>query len=196
MKFIQKNRKIILASQSPRRSQLLRQISIDFIVKASNFDESKIYYDNPIDYVIALASGKAQDIANQPYVQGEIIIGADTTVYHNNLYLNKPKDYNDAFEMLNKLSGNWHSVFTGICVIDCLNLITKTTHSETKVKFRELSNEEINYYINNFKPFDKAGSYGIQDDFGAVFVEEIKGDYYNVVGLPIVKLYQILKDLT
>lgn len=195
MKFIQKDRKIVLASQSPRRSQLLKQISIDFIVIASNFDEANIYYENPAEYVMALSSAKANEVASSDNLKDEIIIGADTTVYFNNEYLNKPVNYEEAKKMLKSLSGNSHSVFTGVSVIDKLNNISKSTFSETKVKFRVLSDEEIEYYITTYKPFDKAGSYGIQDDFGAVFVEEIIGDYYNVVGMPLVKLYQILKEM-
>jgi septum formation protein len=195
MKFIQKDRKIVLASQSPRRSQLLKQISIDFIVIASNFDESNIYYENPAEYVMALSNAKANEVLSSENLKDAIIIGADTTVYYNKGYLNKPENFEEAKKMLKSLSGNWHSVFTGVSVIDKLNNISKSTFSETKVKFRDLSDEEIDFYINTYRPFDKAGSYGIQDDFGAVFVEEIIGDYYNVVGLPLVKVYKILKEM-
>ena len=192
MNFIQKERKIVLASASPRRSQLLKQMSLDFEVKVSNFNEDIIYNENPEQYVLELAEGKAKEIAKINDYSSHIIISADTTVYFNNKYLNKPANPEEAKFMLQSLSNNWHKVYTGICVIDNINNIIKKDCSITNVKFRELNNTEIDYYINTGSPMDKAGSYGIQDDFGALFVEKIEGDYYNVVGLPIVKLYNIL----
>lgn len=195
MNYIQKNREIILASASPRRKQLLSQIGLDFKIQASNFDESKIYYEDPAEYVMNLAKYKAQSIAANVKSKNCLVIGADTTVYFNNKYLNKAIDEQEAKEMLLSLSNNWHSVFSGICVIDTKNNIEKLDYSETKVKFRKLTIEEIEYYISTGSPMDKAGSYGIQDDFGAIFVEEIIGDYYNVVGLPLVKLYKMLREL-
>lgn len=195
MNFIQKDRKIVLASASPRRKQLLKQISLDFIVRASNFDEDQIYNENPEQYVMQLAKSKAADISSEEEFRDHIIIGADTTVYFNGQYLNKPKNEAQAKNMLISLSNSWHQVYTGICVIDNRNFIINTDYSVTDVKFRKLSEEEIDYYISTKSPLDKAGSYGIQDDFGALFVEQIRGDFYNVVGLPLVKLYQMLISL-
>ena len=192
MNFIQKDRKIVLASASPRRQQLLKQISLDFIVKASSFDEESIYNEIPEQYVMQLASCKAQEVAKLPEFNDYLIIGADTTVYFNNSYLNKPNDEREAKLMLQQLSNNWHQVYSGICLIDNKMQKIETNYSVTQVKFRELNEQEVDYYISTGSPMDKAGSYGIQDDFGALFVEEIKGDYYNVVGLPLVKLYLML----
>lgn len=192
MNFIQKDRKIVLASASPRRKQLLKQISLDFIVKSSNFDEDSVYNENPDQYVMQLAKGKAAEIASMEEYRDFLIIGADTTVYFNNKYLNKPQNKVEAKEMLNNLSNSWHQVFSGICLIDNLNHTINTDYSVTDVKFRKLNEEEIDYYISTGSPMDKAGSYGIQDDFGALFVEQIRGDFYNVVGLPLVKLYALL----
>lgn len=195
MNFIQKDRKIVLASASPRRHQLLKQISLDFVVKASSFDEDSIYNDFPEQYVMQLAKSKAKEIAKLPEFNDYLIIGADTTVYFNNSYLNKPKDEKEAKLMLENLSNNWHQVYSGICLIDNRTEKTLNDFSVTNVKFRELSNMEIDYYVATGSPMDKAGSYGIQDDFGAIFVEKIEGDYYNVVGLPLVKLYALLLSI-
>lgn len=195
MNFIQKDRKIVLASASPRRQQLLKQISLDFVVKASSFDEDSIYNDFPEQYVMQLANCKAKEIAKLPEFNDYLIIGADTTVYFNNSYLNKPKDEKEAKLMLENLSNNWHQVYSGICLIDNRTEKTLNDFSVTNVKFRELSNMEIDYYVATGSPMDKAGSYGIQDDFGAIFVEKIEGDYYNVVGLPLVKLYALLLSI-
>lgn len=195
MNFIQKNRKIVLASASPRRKQLLEQLSLNFIVNVSNFDESNLYYENPSDYVINLAKGKAEAVSKNQSLSDYIVIAADTTVYFESEYLNKPENELEAKAMLKRLSNNWHSVYSGIYIIDNTNKEVYSDFSETKVKFRELNDSEIEYYIKSGSPLDKAGSYGIQDDFGAVFVEEIIGDYYNVVGLPLVKLYKILKEI-
>ena len=114
MNFIQKDRKIVLASASPRRQQLLKQISLDFIVKASSFDEESIYNEIPEQYVMQLASCKAQEVAKLPEFNDYLIIGADTTVYFNNSYLNKPNDEREAKLMLQQLSNNWHQVYSGM----------------------------------------------------------------------------------
>jgi nucleoside triphosphate pyrophosphatase len=193
-KLLNINKKIILASQSPRRKILLEQMGLEFLVIASDFDESELYNEIPSEYVTELARGKAEFVAR--YIDyPAIIIGSDTTVYFENNYLNKPNDEEDAKNMLRKLSGGWHSVFSGICVIDTESGKIKKDYSETKVKFRELSGEEVDAYVASGSPLDKAGAYGIQDDFGAVFVEKIEGDFYNVVGLPIVKLFTLLKSI-
>jgi len=193
-KLLNINKKIILASKSPRRKILLEQMGLEFLVIASDFDESALHNENPSQYVTELARGKAEFIANSIDYDA-IVIGSDTTVYFGGKYLNKPDDEQHAKEMLRKLSDNWHSVFSGICVINTKTKNIRTDYSETKVKFRELSDDEINAYVESGSPLDKAGAYGIQDDFGAVFVEKIEGDFYNVVGLPLVKLFQLLKSI-
>lgn len=187
------NKQIVLASRSPRRKQLLESLGLDFIVHPSDIDESKIYNASPDKYVISLAKAKAVAVSNE--YSDSIIIGSDTTVHFKGDYLNKPETKEEAYQMLSSLSGNYHSVYSGISVLDNSRMILKTDYSETKVKFRNLFKDEIEQYIESGSPMDKAGAYGIQDDFGATFVERIKGDFYNVVGLPLVKLYLILMEL-
>jgi septum formation protein len=188
------DKKIVLASKSPRRRELLKMLGLEFEVKPSSIDESKIYNDDPGQYVINIAKAKTGKVAESE--NASIVIGADTTVYHQGEYLNKPKNQDDAKQMLHSLSGKWHSVYSGICILDTQKFILKTDFCKTDVKFRTLNQAEINAYVESGSPMDKAGAYGIQDDFGAVFVEEIRGDFYNVVGLPVQKLYMSLSDLT
>lgn len=184
---------LILASKSPRRKQLLASLGFEFEVKPSHIDEDKIYNEDPAKYVINLAKAKASEIA--PDNPNSIIIGADTTVCFEGEYLNKPQDENEAKLMLRRLSGSVHSVYSGICVFDTSQMLIETDYEKTDVKFRNLDAEEIEAYVSSGSPMDKAGSYGIQDDMGAIFVEKIVGDFYNVVGLPLVKLYNILRGL-
>lgn len=178
---------IILASQSPRRRELLKYITNDFEVKTANVDETLEKGISPDKAVEYLSKIKAE-----PFKNGvETIIGADTVVSIDGKILGKPKDKADAFDMIKELSGREHSVFTGVTVI-CKNE-EKTFSVETKVKFFDLSDDEINTYIATGEPFDKAGAYGIQG-FGSLLVEKIDGDYFNVVGLPVSTLNRVLKD--
>ena len=175
---------IILASQSPRRRELLKYITNDFEVKTANVDETLEKGISPDKAVEYLSKIKAE-----PFKNGvDTIIGADTVVSIDGKILGKPKDKADAFAMIKELSGREHSVFTGVTVI-CKNE-EKTFSVETKVKFFDLSDDEINTYIATGEPFDKAGAYGIQG-VGAVLVEKIEGDYNNIVGLPLAKLNQV-----
>lgn len=186
-------RKYILASKSARRIKLLKQIGLNFRRVDSNFKELEPSYHNPSNLVLHNAENKAKIVAAN--YKNEIIIGADTIVLLNNKILHKPKNLKQAKQFLSELSGNTHKVYTGICVIDTKQNKTITNFEKTNVKFRQIDSDEINYYVQNYKPFDKAGAYGIQDDFGCLFIEKINGDYYNVVGLPLVNLYNILKQL-
>ncbi len=185
-------KKIILASKSPRREYLLKLLGLNFDIIPSNIDESQFILTSPSDFVETLSKEKAQVIANLH--PDTIIIAADTIVWLENEVLSKPKSYDEAFKMLRKLSNNTHEVFTGITVLhkNATKIISKV--SRTEVTFRYLTDEEIDAYIKTGSPFDKAGAYGIQDDFGAVFVSNIKGCYYNIVGLPLSLLYDILKE--
>jgi septum formation protein len=185
--------KIILASGSPRRMQLLKQIGIVFEVEIPQSDESIIVGESPSELVMRLSKLKATEIANK-LVTG-IIIGSDTIVVLEGDVLGKPINKLDAISMLKRLSNKTHKVFTGYSIIDVLNKVTITNFNETEVKFRNLDENEIFQYVESGSPLDKAGSYGIQDDFGAVFIEYIIGDYYTVVGLPISKLYLDLKKI-
>jgi septum formation protein len=169
---------LILASKSPRRRELLSLITEDFEVKSADVDESlpdDISPDKAVEYL--------SKIKAQPFENGvDTIIGADTVVAVDGKILGKPRDRQDAFDMLKSLSGRFHSVFTGVTVISPKN--TQTFSVETKVKFFDLTDDEIKNYVNTGECDDKAGAYGIQGK-GALLVEKIDGDYFNVVGLPI-----------
>jgi septum formation protein len=182
-------KKLILASQSPRRKHLLESIGLDFEIIPAHIDESS---DSDVPEVIVkhLAYEKAYEIEKRIDYPA-IIISADTIVVLEDEILNKPKDSDDAFIMLKKLSNRTHRVLTGITIIDKSDNDSKyiIDFEETKVTFRELSDSEIFDYIKSGSPMDKAGAYGIQDDFGSVFVKRIEGCFYNVVGLPIQMLY-------
>lgn len=177
---------IILASQSPRRQELLKLITSDFEIKVSNVDETLPDKITPKEAVMYLSKIKAE-----PFADGDdIVIGADTVVALDGKILGKPKNEENAKEMLRFLSGRTHSVFTGVTLASGKK--TKTFAVETKVKFFELTNEEIDAYIKTKEPFDKAGAYGIQG-YGSLLVEKIDGDYFNVVGLPVSTLARELK---
>jgi septum formation protein len=140
--------------------------------------------------VMINAQKKSRAVAKK--YKDRIIIGADTVVYLNKKILNKPKDLKEAKKYLKMLSGKKHVVYTGVNVINNVTEKEEYGYEKTVVEFKKLSNEEVNYYVEKFKPLDKAGAYGIQDDFGCLFINKIKGDYYNVVGLPLVKLYKLI----
>jgi septum formation protein len=180
--------KYILASKSPRRKHLLKQLGFDFKVVESNAKE--VTEKNANKSVKINAQKKSRAVASK--YKGRIIIGADTVVYLNEKILNKPKDLNEAKKYLRMLSGKKHVVYTGVNVINNITGKEEYGHETTVVAFRKLTGEEINYYVDKFKPLDKAGAYGIQDDFGCLFIEKITGDYYNVVGLPLVRLYKLI----
>lgn len=177
---------IILASQSPRRQELLKLITSDFEIKVSNVDETLPDKITPKEAVMYLSKIKAEPFADSD----DIVIGADTVVALDGKILGKPKSEENAKEMLRFLSGRTHSVFTGVTLAS--DKKTKTFAVETKVKFFELTNEEIDAYIKTKEPFDKAGAYGIQG-YGSLLVEKIDGDYFNVVGLPVSTLARELK---
>ncbi|MBB6697439.1 Maf-like protein [Clostridium algidicarnis] len=184
---------IILASASERRHELLKRITKDFKIIVSDFDENSIEFEgNFEEYVKSLSKGKATSVANK-CIDDAIIIGCDTIVAFNGEVLGKPKDENEAFNMLEKLSGGIHKVYSGITLIrKCDNKIFEESVC-TEVKFSNITKDDIRAYIKTGEPFDKAGAYGIQG-YGGLFVEEIKGCYYNIVGLPINKLNYMLKQ--
>lgn len=190
---------IILASASPRRRELLKQIGIEFEVMAGNAKE--IYSSaEPVEIVKELALLKASDIADRLHVrQGEeyIVLGADTIVVNDDQIMGKPADEEDAFSMISSLSGKKHQVYTGTAFIKITGDGSRSviTHAEkTDVFVRQMSSEEIRAYIATGEPSDKAGAYGIQGRFAA-FIDRIEGDYYNVVGLPAAYVYRTLKEL-
>jgi len=180
--------KYILASKSPRRKYLLNQIGFNFKVVDSNAVE--VTEKNAHKSVKINAQSKSRAVALKH--KDRIIIGADTVVYLNQKILNKPKDLKEAKKFLRMLSGKKHVVYTGVNVINNVTGKEVYGHEKTVVEFRKLTYEEINYYVDKFKPLDKAGAYGIQDDFGCLFINKITGDYYNVVGLPLVRLYKLI----
>jgi len=180
-------RKVVLASKSPRRRELLENIGLRFAVAVSDTDESQVPKDlEPGLYVRELSLLKANAVAKM-CDKNTFIIGADTVVVHNGSILGKPKDRQEAFEMLNALSGDVHYVYTGISVIDTNDMHSVSEYEKTTVRFRSLSEREINHYIDNFSVLDKAGAYGIQE-FASIFVESVNGDYFNIVGLPVCRL--------
>jgi len=183
--------KIILASTSPRRLELLRGLGLKVKVVGSRVKESKFNIENPEKLVKTLALTKAQEVARR--TKEGLIIGADTIVVLKGKILGKPKGEGEAVAMLRKLSGKTHEVLTGLAVIDASTGKTKVDFVRTKVKFRKLSGGEISNYVATDKPFDKAGAYAIQEKAG-LFVEKVDGCYFNVVGLPLARLAEILKE--
>ncbi|MTI87822.1 MAG: septum formation inhibitor Maf [Balneolaceae bacterium] len=186
--------RIILASGSPRRKKLLEQLGMAFKVCPSNAEEVTAH-TQPATIVEDLALLKANDVAHS--FSDSIVIGADTIVVFNDEILGKPESEEQAIEMLARLSGKTHDVYTGVAFVktDKKGVISsqKTFHEQTKVQFSTLSSTDILSYVQSRSPMDKAGAYGIQDDWGAVFVERIEGDYYNVVGLPLNRFYRELQ---
>jgi len=187
---------VILASASPRRKQLLERLGMTFTVRPSTVQEESVsLLLHPELYVQTLAAHKARDIASTAE-QPSLVIGADTIVVLDNSILNKPVSPEHAREMLSDLSGRTHTVYTGIALVDSATHEEITDVQQTEVTFRVLTSEEIDAYVDTGSPLDKAGAYGIQDDFGAVFVERINGCYYNVVGLPLPLLYRKLREFS
>jgi len=193
--------KLILASASKRREELLKRITEDFYIRVSDFNEDEVLYSGECDeYVKEIAMRKAQATASKVmaeflcFNEEVIIIGCDTIVSFHGKVLGKPKDENEAFKMLKLLSGKTHEVYSGIALIQPKLDIIKNEAVCTKVKFSTLSDEEIIKYIKTKEPMDKAGAYGIQG-YGGIFVEEIQGCYYNVMGFPLNKLNSMLKGM-
>lgn len=185
-------KRIILASQSPRRKELLGRFCQDLIIRADASDEIKIPGEMPEDMVKRLAFTKAQNVAKASR-EDAIVIGADTVVVLDDQVLGKPKNEEDAFQMLRALSGRAHTVFTGVAVLDTVTGKEMTFAEATAVRFRELSDEEIGAYIASKEPMDKAGAYGIQE-LGSILIDGVDGDYFNVVGLPVCRLGKLLKE--
>ncbi len=185
-------RDICLASSSPRRQQILKELGLDFVVCHPMKFQEKLSGSDPETLVCHNALGKVKEVAKK--YKDSIIIGCDTVVTFNNEILGKPLTPDNAHVMLMKLSGNCHSVFSGLAVIDTQKNKELIGHDETEVKFRNLSEKEINDYVASGEPLDKAGAYGIQERGGA-FVESIEGSFSNVVGLPKELLTRFLVEL-
>ncbi len=185
--------KIILASASPRRQQLLAQMGLVFEVLPSNLEEVMEQGLQSHQVATALARQKCMDVAAQTSCDS-IVIGADTIVVKEDKLLGKPKDEKEALEMLNSLNGQWHEVVTGVSLCRTYDMKTISEFEVTRVKLANKSQEFLKSYISTREPFDKAGAYGIQG-FGSLLVEKLEGDYFNVMGLPIYRLSQMLEQL-
>ena len=177
----------ILASKSPRRQELLKSLGIKFQVRTKEVDENYPENLSPGKIPGFLAEKKAKAF-NSELNNNDLLITADTIVVLNGKVLEKPLDYNHAFRMLSALSGKMHEVITGVCLSSFEKSIVFS--SLTNVQFKQLTNSEIDYYITTFKPFDKAGAYGIQEWIGSIGISHIEGSFYNVMGLPLQKLYE------
>jgi septum formation protein len=185
------NYEIILASQSPRRHELLQGLNIPFEVKIIDIDEENYPHQLVgVDIPMYLAEKKA-DAYQESMNENTLLITADTIVWHEGRVFGKPKDKADATRMLKALSGKTHEVITGVCV--CTLSKRKVFHVISEVRFARLLPQEIEYYLNNYQPYDKAGAYGVQEWIGYIAVEHIDGSYFNVMGLPIQRLYNELK---
>jgi septum formation protein len=191
--MIKTNQKIYLASKSPRRRKLLRQLGIKFKSFSVNSIEEFFDGEHPVECVKRIAMEK-MEIANKKVNDG-IIITADTIVVFNKKVIGKPLSERDAIRILSMLSGKNHTVYTGFCVLNQKTNKQIVSYQRTEVEFCQLKKDEIVDYVKGGSPMDKAGAYGIQDDFGAVFVKRINGCYYNVVGLPLTKVYNTLRKV-
>lgn len=186
--------KVILASNSPRRKELLGGLGIPFEVRTlQGIDESYPDTLKGEDIPVHIA-GKKAEAYKSTMADGEMIVTADTIVYDNGQVLGKPRDREEAIRMLRQLSGHAHEVITGVSIVTKEK--TARFASTSKVFFASLTDEEIAYYVDNYRPFDKAGAYGIQEWIGFVAVTRIEGSYFNVMGLPIQRLYTELKQFT
>lgn len=187
-----KHKHLILASGSPRRQQFFKDLGLDFEIKLKVVEEvypTKLKHFEISDY---LAQLKSLPFENE-LKENDILITSDTIVWHNDKALGKPRDTQEAFDMLSSMSDTTHEVITSVCFKT--TTFQKTVASVTKVTFKPLSSEEINYYIDNYKPFDKAGAYGIQEWIGAIGITKIEGNYNTVVGLPLDVVYRELTNL-
>ena len=185
-------RPLVLASASPRRRFLLDLVGFDFEVIPPAVDEEEHAHEDPMTHVHRLATMKARSVASG--LTGGLVLGADTIVLLDGEILEKPRDEEEAFEMLSRLAGEWHVVYTGLAVVDAATGESAVGHETTRVRIRDMNPAEIRAYIATGEPMDKAGSYGIQG-YGAAIVEAVEGCYFNVVGLPLVRLLRLLREL-
>jgi septum formation protein len=187
------NQKLVLASKSPRRGEILSAVGWRFEAVAANIDETRMESEDAVSYVKRLAQTKAETVAK--IISHEaLVLGADTVVVIDSEILGQPGDDGNARRMLKLLSGKWHEVVTGVALLragQTPQLLID--HETTRVRFCEMTEDEIDWYVSTGEPSDKAGAYAIQGR-GAVFIEEVQGDYFNIVGLPIRLLYQMMSD--
>jgi septum formation protein len=184
------NEKIVLASKSPRRAEILRAVGWEFEAVAANIDETRMESEDAVSYVKRLAQTKAETVSKR-ISNPRLVLGADTVVVIEGEILGQPRDDGDARRMLELLSGKWHEVVTGIALMrggQTPQVLIE--HETTRVRFCEMSAKEIDWYVSTGEPRDKAGAYAIQGR-GAIFIEEVQGDYFNIVGLPVRLLYEM-----
>jgi len=180
---------IILGSSSPRRNELLKSLGFDFVINPSNADEDYPLNLKGHEIPVFLAEKKASSF-NGVLTETDLLITADTIVWCEGEIFNKPINFEEGKLMLQTLSGKMHEVFTGVCLKSAKKQII--FYDATKVYFKKFTNEEIEYYLNKYKPYDKAGSYGVQEWIGYIGIEKIEGSFYNVMGLPVKKLHEEL----
>ena len=185
-----RGKSLILASKSPRRQDLLKGLEVEFEIRARDVDESWPP-DMDLTQVAEFVAGKKADVFQDELQPHEVLITSDTTVYLQGRILEKPHDRAHALEMLTAMNGQTHTVYTGVCVSTTNKRVAFT--DATHVTFAQLTAEELEHYIDTYKPYDKAGAYGAQEFMGYVGIEKLEGSYFNVMGLPLHRLYQVLK---
>ncbi len=186
-----KNYNVILASGSPRRQRFFEELDLDFKIEVRAIDEvydEKLQGSDITDYLSQLKASAFEELTEK-----DLLITSDTIVWKDGIAIGKPKDLNEATQMLQNLSGSMHEVITSVCFTS--KTFQKTLNDTTKVWFNKLSDEEINYYLKNYQPFDKAGSYGVQEWLGYIGIERLEGSYFNVMGLPTHLVYKTLMAL-
>lgn len=187
------NEMLVLASKSPRRAELLRAVGWEFEAVAANIDETRMESEDAFSYVMRLAEAKAGTVTSK--TSAALVLGADTVVVIDGEILGQPRGDDDARRMLKLLSGKWHDVLTGIALVRAGNPPRiLVDHQTTRVHFAELSSDEIDWYVSTGEPNGKAGAYAIQGR-GALFIKEIQGDYFNVVGLPLRLVYELSQKI-
>ena len=188
------NERLVLASKSPRRAELLRAVGWEFETVAANIDETRMESEDAVSYVRRLAQAKAEIVAKK-VSNDALVLGADTVVVIDKEVLGQPRDDEEAYRMLKLLSGKWHEVLTGLALVRMGNPPRiLVNHETTRVRFCEMSDDEINWYVSTGEPNGKAGAYAIQGR-GALFIKEIRGDYFNVVGLPLRLVYELSRRI-
>jgi len=188
------NERLVLASQSPRRAELLRAVGGEFEALAANIDETRMESEDAVSYVKRLAQGKVETVAGR-VSNHELVLGADTVVVIDGEILGQPRDDDDARRMLKLLSGKWHEVLTGLALLRTGRAPrVLVDHQTTRVQFCEMSDHEIDWYVSTGEPKGKAGAYAIQGR-GALFIKGIQGDYFNVVGLPLRLVYELSQKI-
>ncbi len=186
--------RLVLASASPRRAELLRSLGLDFVIQSADIDETRRPAEPPEAYVERLANEKARAGATRLKDEPALVIAADTIVVHDGRVLGKPADEDDAKKMLRSIAGQKHEVLTGVCVVDTAQGRTASNLERTEVAMAPLGDGELSWYVGTGEPLDKAGSYAIQG-LGAIFVERVRGNYTNVVGLPLPLLHRLASEL-